>query len=203
MILLLLKYEDVELCGLLERFFQQDVTDSDWNQLNEIVDLKSSKGKSDVELRHFEDFWKPQLCQTCKYKPVESKQRKPPQAKSFWNVWFSEINRVKFYILFYIAKFLLGFTSFESYSSFFHFICWIVYLMMSWDLGNWIAYLLLFTKSALTFLTYVVRNEMDHLIKCRMPSYWENKVSGFFVTCLILFDYSIFPIKYNDLFGLC
>jgi hypothetical protein len=203
MILLLLKYEDVELCGLVERFFQSNVTDSDWNRLNEIVDLQSSKAKSDVELRHFEDFWKPQPCQTCKYQTVEAKQRRPPQAKSFWNVWFSELNRFKFYLLFYIVKIFLGFTSLEFYPSFCHFICWIVYLMMIWDLGNWIAQLLLFAKSALTFLTYVVRNKMDHLTKCRMPSDWEIRLSRFFITCLFLFDYSIFPLRYNDLFGLC
>ncbi len=202
------------MCGLLERFFQQDITDSDWNRLNEIVDLQSSKPKSDVELHYFEDFWKPQHCQKCKYKPVKAKQRRPPQDKSFRNDCFSQINQLIFCILFFIVIFVLALIPFEfcllipsSFQfcilSFFHSICWIVYLTMIWNIGFLIVNLLLFAKNALTFLTYVVRNKMDHLTKCRMPSDWEIRLSKLFVFCLILFDYSNFPLRYNDLFGLC
>ena len=204
-VLLSLKREDVELCFRLNKIFQRDVTVSDWDRMNEIVDLQSLEAKSNVVLRGFEDYWSPpQHCQKCQYKHVKAK-KKFLKKKSFWNVYFSAGIRIKCYILFYILKFVLGFPSFEWFSEitpFFHLFGWIVYLNMIWDVGFLIADLVYFAKSMQTMMKKVVRNEIDNLTEFRVPSNQAFKLYAILFSCLVLFDFSMFPIKYDQFFSL-
>ncbi len=204
-VLMSLKHEDVELCFQLNKIFQRDVTVSDWDRLNEIVDLQSSEAKSNVVLRGFEDYWSPpQHCQKCKYKHVKTKKRFLKK-KSFWNVYFSAGNRIKCYILYYILIFVLGFPSFEWISditTFFHLIGWIVYLNMIWDVGFFIVQLVFFAKSMKTMLKKVVRNEIEDVTKFRLPSSQTIKLYATLFSGLVLLDFSIIPIQYEELFSL-
>jgi hypothetical protein len=203
-VLLSLKSEDVELCFRLNKIFHRDVTVSDWERLNEIVDLQSSEAKYNVVLRGFEDYWSPsQHCQKCNYKHVKTEKRFLKK-KYFWNVYFSAGIRIKCYILYYILKYVIRYTSIEWFSEIttFYLIGWIVYLNVIWEAGFLIADLVYFAKSMKTMMKKVARNEIDNLTEFRVPSSQAFKLYAILFSCLVLFDFSMFPLKYDHCFSL-
>jgi hypothetical protein len=73
---------------------------------------------------------------------------------------------------------------------------------MIWDVGFFIVQLVFFAKSMKTMLKKVVRNEIEDVTKFRLPSSQTIKLYATLFSGLVLLDFSIIPIQYEELFSL-